>query len=71
MKIVIEVIATNMVSGHIAVSQETVDIDQSLMPQSKRKDHANKLNETLKASGSFSPTKVGDILIVRNATILA
>lgn len=71
MKVVIEVIATNMVSGHIAISQETVDIDQTLIPATKRKEHTENLIKMIKASEAFSPKKVGDVLIIRNATLLA
>lgn len=64
MKVVIEVVATNMDSGHIAVHQETVDL--SLPSKQMQKVYETKLAE----SALLQPKKVGPILITRNVTII-
>lgn len=71
MKIVFEVVATNMVSGHVFVSQKDVELtDVFSMPRFKREQYAKALLENLKSSGALEPKKVGDVLIVRSAVIV-
>ncbi len=60
MNIIIEVVATNLASGHISTSQQHVKID--LIDETQ---YINLVNE-LKTSESFKPKKYGDILIIRN-----
>lgn len=60
MKILVEVVATNMETGHVAISQKTVDV--GYMP----KEHEDRMFEGLKKSGFFVPKKVGPILIDRS-----
>ncbi|AZU98757.1 hypothetical protein vBAbaMPhT2_075 [Acinetobacter phage vB_AbaM_PhT2] len=64
MKIVIEVVATNMDSGHIAVHQETVDIE--IESEQIKSFYIDKLTN----SELLCPKKVGPILITRTITIL-
>lgn len=59
MKCVIEVVATNMDSGHVAVHQETVDVD---VHQSVKELFINQMTK----SAHFEPKKVGPILITRS-----
>lgn len=51
MKIVLEVVATNMDTGHIAISQEQVSLDIPFVKHTKVIDE-------LKKSGAFTPIKV-------------
>ena len=60
MKIVLEVVATNMESGHIAIRQETIKYDS--VPRHK----FNEIVEQLKTSDYFTPKKIGPILIARS-----
>lgn len=60
MNILIEVVATNMDSGQIAISQETVELDK--IPRGK----CIELIKKLKESPYFHPKKVGPILITRS-----
>jgi hypothetical protein len=60
MKIVLEVVATNMETGHIAISQEQVEL---CIPLSKKKAVIDELAKT----GAFTPIKVGPILIARSS----
>ena len=64
MKIVLEVVATNMETGHIAISQEQVEL---CIPLSKKKAVIDELAKT----GAFTPTKVGPILIARSFVAIA
>ncbi|EQA7786846.1 hypothetical protein ACX818_001440 [Acinetobacter baumannii] len=64
MKILVEVVATNMDSGHIATHQEVIDVDI----QSKEMESI--YIEKLKDSVYFEPKKVGPILISRSVLVL-
>ena len=64
MKIIIEVVATNMDTGHIAISQEQVSLDIPFVKHTKVIDE-------LKKSGAFTPIKVGPILIARSFVAIA
>jgi hypothetical protein len=64
MKIVLEVVATNMETGHIAISQEQVEL---CIPLSKKKAVIDELTK----SGAFTPIKVGPILIARSFVAIA
>lgn len=68
MKVVIEVVATNMESGHIAVSQETVDLDISQYPISEQGQFSKGLTKRVNKSGLLEPRKIGPILITRHIT---
>lgn len=71
MKIIIEVVATNMVSGHVAISQKDVDLTTAnLMPNSKKQEYVKSLIKQLNSSGFTVPKKVGDILISRSFVIV-
>ena len=65
MKIYIEVVATNMESGHVAVSQHSMDININEENKARRNDLKVKFSKELSKSGYFDPIKVGPILIVR------
>lgn len=65
MKILVEVVATNMDSGHVAVHQELVDV--GYMP----KVQEDKMFNELKKSDFFVPKKVGPILIDRSFLAIA
>lgn len=69
MKLVIEVVATNMNTGHIAINQQTVEIF-NLIPKSKADELSKKLLKELTERQS-NTTKIGDILITRNYTLFA
>ncbi|CAL1777978.1 hypothetical protein BRC2024_ULFKEANI_CDS_0197 [Acinetobacter phage vB_AbaM_Konradin-v2] len=64
MKILVEVVATNMESGHIAVHQETIDI------VIVSKEQETLYLEKLANSDFLTPKKVGPILISRSITVL-
>ena len=64
MKIVLEVVATNMDTGHIAISQEQVSLDIPFVKHTKVIDE-------LKKTGAFTPIKVGPILIARSFVAIA
>lgn len=60
MKILIEVVATNMDTGHIAVSQHSMDVECS-SPQNEIE-----MYKSLSKSEHFKPRKVGPILVDRS-----
>lgn len=67
MKILIEVVATNMDTGHVAINQHTMELDSfDLLPPTMRKKRQNELYEQLSKSEHFKPMKVGPILIDRS-----
>lgn len=63
MKIVIEIVATNMDTGHVAVSQHSFDHAMN-MNREKTKEYAKQLMESMKPYSE--PKKIGPLLIVRN-----
>lgn len=63
MKIVIEVVATNMETGHVATSQETVEVDVKF---EMRELFINQMT----SSTHFQPKKVGPILIARSFIVV-
>ena len=60
MKIIVEVVATNMDTGHIAVSQQVVEVN--IENNVVQKLFLGQLRE----SKYFEPKKVGPILIARS-----
>lgn len=70
MKIVIEVVATNMDSGHIAISQETVETGANI-PQADQHAHIKHLISSFEKDGTLNAYKVGPILIKRSIIVLA
>lgn len=67
MKVIIEVVATNMVSGHVAINQHTVPILENV-PSKRAKELYQKVLEEYR--NSERTNKVGDILITRTITVL-
>lgn len=64
MQIVVEVVVTNMETGHVAVSQETVKLDLNKVPPANRSEYQDELIKLMQTY--TKPTKVGPILIARN-----
>lgn len=72
MKILVDVVVTNMETGHVAVSQEQVELDigkNEADPERHRLE--NTFYENLKKSGFFKPQKVGPLLIDRSFIALS
>lgn len=70
MKIVIEVVATNMDTGHVAVHQTSVDVDLSQVPPSKQSEYLQMIKKDISETNKTGATKVGPILINRNYTFI-
>lgn len=70
MKIVIEVVATNMDTGHIAISQETVETGSKLSGR-QQNDYLKQLIDRFEKEGVLNPVKIGPILIKRSVIALA
>lgn len=72
MKLLIEVVATNMETGHVAINQHSVEITSfNGFPPSEKRKKENDLFENLKKSNYFKPSKVGPILIDRSLLAIA
>lgn len=67
MKIVIEVVATNMETGHVAINQKDVELHPN-MPRKRAEEHAQHLSSYFKSIERSN--KVGPILITRTFTVL-
>ncbi|ADJ19350.1 hypothetical protein Acj133p003 [Acinetobacter phage 133] len=63
-KLIIEVIATNMDTGHVAVSQINHDVDFGTLPSGPRKHMIEEFKKHI--ATHTVPRKVGPILIVHN-----
>lgn len=65
MKIILEVVATNMDTGHIAINHETVELAPMLTKVQ------GLFIDKLRESQFFEPKKVGPILIARSFVTIA
>ena len=70
MLIVIEVVATNMDTGHVSTSQHTVDLSKHHPEYNEKEthDYYMKVKQTLIDNNQMGAQKVGPVLINRNYT---
>lgn len=67
MKILIEVVATNMDTGHIAINQHSMELNNfDSLPDKERQARQAELYDQIAKTEHFKPMKVGPILIDRS-----
>ena len=72
MKILVEVVVTNMDTGHVAVNQHSMDITvNNHLPESVKVLKDEEIYNKLISGNMFKPSRVGPLLIDRSLLAIA